>query len=75
MKKYLAIIIVGICCLVLEGPIVGKLGVMAIMFLGSSFRSRKDGGVDMRSKINWPFALLGLAFLIAAFILSKIQGN
>lgn len=75
MKKYLAIIIVGICCLVLEGPIVGKLGVMAIMFLGSSFRSRKDGGVDMRSKINWPFALLGLAFLIAAFIVSKIQSN
>lgn len=75
MKKYLAIIIVGICCLVLEGSIVGKLGVMAIMFLGSSFRSRKDGGVDMRSKINWLFVLIGLAFLVSALVVSKIQGN
>ena len=71
MKNWLAIIIVGLCCLIVDGPIGGKLGVMGLIFLGSACRK------DKRFKItwlNWLFGLIGLALIAAGFVLIMMQG-
>lgn len=71
MKSLLAIILIGLCCLLFEGPIVGKLGAMALTFLACACRK------DRRFKItwiNWLYGLIGLALLVAGFVLTMMQG-
>ena len=72
---YLALIIIIICCLIFEGPLEGKLGVIGLTLVAGAYKARKDGGVDGRYKIAWIALLLGLGFFAAAFLVSYIKNH
>ena len=72
---YLTLIIILICCLVLEGPLEGKLCAIGLTLVAGAYKARKDGGVDGRYKVVWLALLLGIGFLAAAFLVSYIKNH
>ena len=49
--------------------VVGLLGIIGLNSMAASFRARKDGGEDRRTKPKWKLRFLGLGLIVIAMIL------
>lgn len=67
---FAAIIIGG---LVAELPLLGVLGCAGFYAVACSFRVRKDGGEDRRTKVRVLRSLVGWGCIIAALIIAMMQ--
>ena len=55
------------------GTVVGTVGCIGLICLALSFKARKDGGEDKRTKPKWKLRFLGLGLIAAAFALSAFM--
>ena len=58
--------------LVAELPVIGVLGCAGLWAIGNSFKSRKDNGVDGRSKVRVLRLLVGLGCIAAGLIMAML---
>lgn len=49
--------------------VVGLLGIIGLICMAASFKARKDGGEDRRTKPKWKLRFLGLGLIVIAMIL------
>ena len=49
--------------------VVGLLGIIGLICMAFSFRARKGGGEDRRTKPKWKLRFLGLGLIVLALIL------
>ena len=49
--------------------VIGLLGIAGLICMACSFKARKNGGEDRRSKPKWKLRFLGLGLIVLAMII------
>lgn len=70
MKTVLTLLVLGICCIIFDAPLVATLGIMGTGCCVGAYELTKSGAIDRRYKFNYLLFLVGLGLIIAGLFVA-----
>lgn len=52
---------------------IGLIGIAGLICLALSFKSRKDGGEDRRSRPKWKLRFIGIGLIVLGMVLANLM--